>query len=60
MGPGEQDNWAALFATIHLYRRVAIEVGEHLGYRYPHELDRRVMVYLEKVRCLDRGATSFP
>ena len=60
VGPGEQDNWAALFATIHLYRRVAIEVGEHLGYRYPHELDRRVMVYLEKVRCLDRGATSFP
>ena len=60
VGAGEQENWDALFKTIALYRRVAIEVGHHLGYSYPHELDRRAMEYLRKVQNLDRGATSFP
>jgi len=60
VGAGEQENWDALFKTIALYRRVAIEVGHHLGYSYPHELDRRAMEYLHKVQNLDRGATSFP
>jgi len=60
VGAGEEENWDAMFRTIDLYRRVAIEVGRHLGYEYPHELDRRVMEYLEKVQTLDRGAASFP
>jgi aminoglycoside 6-adenylyltransferase len=60
VGAGEQENWDALFNTIALYRRVAIEVGRHLGYSYPHELDRRTIEYLKKVQNLDRGATSFP
>ena len=60
VGAGEFENWQALFRTIDLYRRVAIEVGEHLGYHYPHELDDRTMAYLQKMRDLDRGATSFP
>jgi aminoglycoside 6-adenylyltransferase len=60
VGAGEQENWDALFNTIALYRRVAIEVGQILGYSYPHELDRRAMAYLRKVQNLDRGATSFP
>jgi len=59
-GADEQDNWDALFKTIALFRRVAIEVGDRLGYPYPHELDRRVMAYLRRVQGLDRGATSFP
>ena len=60
VGAGAQENWEALFRTIALFRRVAIEVGEDLGYGYPRELDRRVMDYLRKVQGLDRGATSFP
>jgi aminoglycoside 6-adenylyltransferase len=60
VGAGEKENWDALFRTIALYRRVAIEVGQHLGYSYPHELDRRAMEYLKKVQHLDRDATSFP
>jgi aminoglycoside 6-adenylyltransferase len=60
VGAGEVENWEALFGIIDLYRRIAIEVGEHLGYHYPHELDDRTMAYLQKVRDLDRGATSFP
>jgi aminoglycoside 6-adenylyltransferase len=60
VGAGEAENWEALFRTLDLYRRVAMEVGEHLGYHYPDELDDRTMAYLQKVRDLDRGATSFP
>jgi aminoglycoside 6-adenylyltransferase len=60
VGAGESENWEALFRIIDLYRRVAIEVGEHLGYHYPRELDGRTMAYLQKVRDLDRSATSFP
>ena len=60
VGAGVEENWTALFKTIDLYRRVAIEVGQHLGYDYPHELDRRAVAYLRKVQSLDRSATSFP
>lgn len=56
---GLENNWTALFRTIHLFRRVAIEVGEHLGYTYPHALDGRVDAYIQKVRKLDRQADSF-
>jgi hypothetical protein len=35
-------------------RRVAIEVGEAMGYRYPHELEQRVRTYLHRVKDLDR------
>jgi aminoglycoside 6-adenylyltransferase len=60
VGAGTEENWDALFKTIELYRRVAIEVGQHLGYDYPYELDRRAVEYLKKVRNLERGATTFP
>lgn len=60
VGTATEENWDALFKTIDLYRRVAIEVGDHLGYEYPHELDQRAVAYLKKVQNLDRGATSFP
>jgi aminoglycoside 6-adenylyltransferase len=60
VGAGEEENWDALFNTVALYRRVAIEVGHRLGYIYPRELDRRAMEYLKKVQHLERGATSFP
>lgn len=52
-------NWEALFRTIDLMRRVATEVGEHLGFTYPQELEQRVLNYLWKVRQLDRNAKMF-
>lgn len=58
-GAGMDENWDAMMKTIALFRRVAIEVGDRLGYAYPHELDRRMMVYLQKVKNLDRHAKSF-
>jgi aminoglycoside 6-adenylyltransferase len=58
-GVGSEENWEALFRTIGLMRRVAGEVGKHLGFTYPEELEQRVLKYLQKVRDLDRSAQSF-
>jgi len=55
-GAGLEANWEAMFRTIALFRKVAIEVGDRLGYSYPHDLDRRTVAYLQKVKNLDRGA----
>jgi aminoglycoside 6-adenylyltransferase len=58
VGAGIEENWDALFKTINLFRKVASEVGDHLGYVYPNDLDRRMMAYLRKVKNLDREAES--
>jgi aminoglycoside 6-adenylyltransferase len=55
VGPDSEDNWAALFHLMALFRRVAMEVGGALGYAYPQPLDDRVGVYLDAVRKLPRG-----
>lgn len=56
---GVEANWAALGATMELMRRVAIEVGERMGYSYPHGMEQRVLAFLQQVRHLDREAVSF-
>ena len=58
-GAGLEANWEAMFRTIALFRKVAVEVGERLGYAYPDDLDRRAVAYLQKVKNLDRKAESF-
>jgi aminoglycoside 6-adenylyltransferase len=58
VGANIADNWQALFTTIELFGRVAIEVGEQLGYKYPHDLHGRVRRYLQRVKKLDRQAES--
>lgn len=59
VGAGLEENWEALFRTIDLFRKVAIEVGERLGYTYPIGLDRRVVAYLRQVNGLDPHAKAF-
>lgn len=49
-GADMDDNWNALFRTMELYRQVAMEVGERLGYTYPLDLDERVTEYVRKMR----------
>lgn len=51
-GPEIEENWQALFRTTGLFRRVAVEVGQALGYVYPDDLDRRMTRYLQTVRTL--------
>jgi aminoglycoside 6-adenylyltransferase len=43
------DNWEALFRTMTLFRQVAIEVGEPLGYAYLYDLDQRVTDYVRQM-----------
>ncbi len=60
-GASVADNWEALEKTMALFRQVAIEVGAHLGYAYPHDLDRRVNTYVQHIKELappaERGVT---
>jgi aminoglycoside 6-adenylyltransferase len=51
-GAGIDENWEALFATMALFRHVAIEVAEDLGYTYPYALDEQVTAYVREMRHL--------
>jgi aminoglycoside 6-adenylyltransferase len=52
VGADVVENWQALFRTIDLFRKVALEVGRRLGYEYPHEMDQQVVAYLENIRAI--------
>jgi aminoglycoside 6-adenylyltransferase len=52
VGLEPEANWDALFRTLALFRRVAKEVGNALGYTYPQHVDDQVSAYLHKVRQL--------
>jgi aminoglycoside 6-adenylyltransferase len=54
-GADIDDNWEALFRTIALMRRLSIEVGEHLGYAYPHDIDERAVAYVQKIKTLGKS-----
>ena len=57
-GADLEENGEALFRTVELMGCVASEVGKHLGFTYPHELQRRVLAYLQTVQRLDRNALT--
>ena len=59
-GGGIEANWDAMYRTIALFRRVALEVGERLGYAYPHVLERRVRIYLQRVKQTDHSGDRLP
>lgn len=44
--------WAALDRTIALFRKIASEVGNALGYPYPQQVDEMVSAYLREIREL--------
>lgn len=52
VGTEIEDNWNALLRTTALFRRVAVEIGDKLGYPYPHDVDEAVTAHLEGVRRL--------
>jgi aminoglycoside 6-adenylyltransferase len=54
VGPDVEENWDALFRTTALFGRVAREVGETLGYTYPHDVEDGVTAQLDAVRSLPR------
>jgi aminoglycoside 6-adenylyltransferase len=52
VGTDIEDNWNALFRTTALFRQVATEVGDALGYAYPQQVDDAMTAHLEVVRKL--------
>lgn len=44
--------WSALLMTVELFRDVSLFVARELGYKYNEEDDRRVALYLNRVRNL--------
>jgi aminoglycoside 6-adenylyltransferase len=56
VGTEIDDNWEALFRTTALFRRVASEVGDALGYPYPRDVDDAMTARLEAVRKLPPNA----
>jgi aminoglycoside 6-adenylyltransferase len=55
-GSGIEGNWDALFKTLVLFRQVAIEVADRLGYAYPYDLDQRVTTFVQNMKRLDPRA----
>ncbi len=51
-GAGIEESWEAVFRLAALFRRVAQDVGEALGYEYPQSVDDGVTAHLEAVRAL--------
>ena len=54
VGPGMEENWEAMFATIELMGKVGREVGQALGYTYPEELHKRAARYFSWVKGLEK------
>jgi len=51
-GANLEANWKAMFKTADVFRHLASEVGAHLGYTYPDELDQNVTAHLTSVKKL--------
>jgi len=49
-GADTAENWEALFRTMALFRRVAMEVGTGLGYTYPLDQDERVTAFVKAMQ----------
>ncbi len=54
VGSSITDSWEALFHLLELFRIVARQVGQYLGYAYPEQLHENVIEYIIQVRQLPR------
>ena len=52
---GYEPTWEALLVMGDLFRIAAVRVGDHFGFHYPHDEDRKVSDYLLYLRELPRG-----
>ncbi|MFC1954790.1 aminoglycoside 6-adenylyltransferase [Chloroflexota bacterium] len=53
-----ENNWQAFFNMITLFRKLAVNVGNSLGYEYPHELDQKITKYCNKIKATKTSYTS--
>ena len=49
-GAGIEENWQALFRLMDLIHQVGTEVGQALGFTYPESIERRVRVYINRLK----------
>jgi aminoglycoside 6-adenylyltransferase len=47
---GVEESWRALDQVIVLFRQIAADVGNALGYPYPQQVDNQVSAYLQAIR----------
>lgn len=52
VGTDIEENWEALFRTIALFRRVATDVADALGFEYPQATEETMTAQLRAVRAL--------
>lgn len=45
-----EENWAAFFNLLKLFRKLAMQVGQELGYDYPSKLDADVSTFCMQIR----------
>ncbi|PSL33675.1 aminoglycoside 6-adenylyltransferase [Dyadobacter jiangsuensis] len=53
-----ESNWRCVYATIDLFRKMALEVAEKHGYEYRMDEDLNVSAFLRHVEQLPAGATT--
>jgi aminoglycoside 6-adenylyltransferase len=58
VGTDVEENWEALLRTTALFREVAIEVGQALGYEYLQHVDDAATAHIATVRNLPRPGPS--
>ena len=57
-GSEREDSWNALFATLNLFRRLAMIIAAELNYLYPKTMDTEITAYLNKIKTVDIRATD--
>jgi aminoglycoside 6-adenylyltransferase len=53
-----EDTWRALFASMALFRRLATETADRMGFRYPSRLDEQVTDWVTRFRSEEAGRAS--
>ena len=51
-GPDAQDNARAMFKMAEIFGRLASDVADHVGHKYPNEIDRGVTAYLTRIQAM--------
>ncbi|MFW6029705.1 MAG: aminoglycoside 6-adenylyltransferase [Halanaerobiales bacterium] len=54
VGGGIRENWKAFFKVTDLFRKVAKDVGQKLGYNYPVQVDQEVMEFCNKIKTMKK------
>lgn len=49
-GADLQETWSAFFHLVALFRRLALETGNNLGYKYPLGVDNEVMQFCHRIK----------